>query len=77
MAQYRLYIMTCSSFRIEHFHDLVAADDRDAISQALEAQSSGTMELWHGARLVKRWESPVAPHEGSPIAARVPERSEA
>ena len=56
MAYYRLYLMACRSFRIEHFHDFVADDESAASEIAASIEAFGTRELWSGARLVKRWE---------------------
>ena len=57
MSYYRLYLLD-ESGSIRHCIDFDAADDGHAIVKATNLQGDyDAMELWHLARIVKRWPS--------------------
>jgi hypothetical protein len=55
MAYYRLYFFGHRN-RIEQFREFEVSDDFTAIHQAAEWRGSAPMELWSGARKVRRWD---------------------
>lgn len=56
MAYYRLYFFGGGG-SIERFREFELQHDLAAIQQAAEWRKSQAMELWTGARMVKRWDS--------------------
>ena len=54
MAYYRLYLMNVET-QIDRFHEFDTVDDEAAIGRAEMFRSRRAMELWAGARLVRRW----------------------
>ncbi|HKX92625.1 MAG TPA: hypothetical protein VJM15_09415 [Sphingomicrobium sp.] len=62
MEGYRLYFMDRFSGHIDHRRDFIADSDDAAIATANEWYDGNPMELWAGARKLKRWEAdPLAP----------------
>lgn len=57
MAYYRLYFFDGSG-SIEQFREFELHHDLVAIQQAAEWRREQPMELWTGARMVKRWDRP-------------------
>lgn len=55
MAYYRLYFFGCGN-RIEQFREFEMSDDIAALRQAAEWRGPAPMELWTGARKVRRWD---------------------
>ena len=55
MAYYRLYFFGCGN-RIEQFREFEVSDDFAAIRQAAEWRGTVPMELWSGARKIRRWD---------------------
>jgi hypothetical protein len=58
MPYYRLYFFAGSTGRIEQFREFEIHDDLAAIRQAHEWRSIAPMELWSGARKIRRWDEP-------------------
>jgi hypothetical protein len=55
MAYYRLHLMDARERHIIEFREFEADDDERAIDAAENWSTSGSMELWDRARLVKQW----------------------
>lgn len=55
MAYYRLYFFGGGN-RIEQFREFEMRDDLAAIRQAAQWRGTAPMELWSGARKVRRWD---------------------
>jgi hypothetical protein len=62
MAYYRLYFLDGTSGHIHEFREFESADDLAALAQAAAWRSINPMELWSGARKVRRWEGIAALH---------------
>jgi hypothetical protein len=60
MAYYRLYFFGCGN-RIEQFREFEVSNDLAAIRQAAEWRGTVAMELWSGARKVRRWDQSDSP----------------
>jgi len=56
MTYYRLYFFTGPSGRIDQFREFEMPDDLAAIRQAALWRGTAPMELWSGARKVRRWD---------------------
>jgi hypothetical protein len=56
MPGYRLYFIDAFSGHIEHRREFLADCDADAIATAEGWNSGQPMELWQGARKVRRWD---------------------
>jgi hypothetical protein len=62
MEGYRLYFMDRFSGHIDHRRDFLAETDSAALATAENWYDGNPMELWAGARKLKRWEArPIAP----------------
>jgi hypothetical protein len=59
LADYKLYVLDWPG-KIAHVVDLACEDDERAIGVAAERADGRAMELWQGARLVRRFSaSPI------------------
>jgi hypothetical protein len=54
MHAYRLYFLA-SGEGAEHFDDIIAKDDEEAISTSEWSRSDEAMELWTSGRKVRIW----------------------
>jgi hypothetical protein len=61
MAYYRLYFFNGSGGRIHEFREFEVGDDLAAIRQAAQWRGAVPMELWSGARKIRRWDH-ARPH---------------
>jgi hypothetical protein len=57
MPGYRLYFLDRFSGHIDRRRDFHAETDDEAIVQADASGSTQPMELWQGARKLKRWDA--------------------
>ena len=57
MSGYRLYFLDRYSGHIDRRRDFLADSDAEAIEQADGYRLTQPMELWQGARKLKRWEA--------------------
>ena len=57
MSYYRLYFMNTFNGHIEHFEELEAESDMDAVDVALDQQGPLAMELWCHHTKVARFEA--------------------
>jgi hypothetical protein len=62
MAYYRLYFLDGPKGHIHEFREFEADDDLAALARAAAWRSVTPMELWCGARKVRRWEAIVPLH---------------
>jgi len=60
MGHYRLYFLD-EQGRINRALDLECADDEEAVSRVSEHRYQYGLELWEGARLVKRFPASEEP----------------
>jgi hypothetical protein len=77
MPYYRLYFLGGGSGPIFDFREFEMADDIAAVVVAEGFRRIGAMELWCGARKVRRWEPVAVARQAPPPlpAARIARRA--
>jgi hypothetical protein len=77
MAYYRLYFLGGGNGPIFEFREFEVAADDAAIILAEGFRRIGAMELWCGARKIRRWEPIAAQRQAPPplAAARIARRA--